>query len=54
MSSYMLAANEVLGAKVLATHEDGDVGGGDRLNDRSKRVEPKTGKTSKIQKSSKS
>ena len=51
ISSQVLAANEMLGARVLAADE---VGGGDRSNDRSKRGEPKTGKTSKVQKSSKS
>ena len=41
----MLAASEVLDAKVLAANEVGDIGGGDRLNDKSKCVEPKTGKS---------
>ena len=52
--SKVLAANEVLSARVLAANEVGDVRGGDGLNDGSKRVEPKTGKTSKVQKFSKS
>ena len=47
MLSQMLAANEMLGAKMLAANEDGNVGGGDGSNDGSKRVEPKTGKSSK-------
>ena len=54
MSSQVLAANEVLGARVLAADEVGSVGGGgDGSSDGSKRVEPKTGR-SKSQKSSKS
>ena len=54
MSSQVLAANEVLGAKVLAADEVGSVGGvGDGLSDGLKRVEPKTRK-SKGQKTSKS
>ena len=54
MSSQVLAANEVLGARVLAADEVGSVGGGgDRSSDGSKRVEPKTGR-SESQKSSKS
>ena len=43
----------MLGTKVLAANEVGDIGGDDRLSDRSKRVEPKTGR-SKSQKSAKS
>ena len=54
MSSQVLAANKVLDVRVLTTNDVGDVGGGDGLNDGSKRVEPKTGITSKVQKSSKS
>ena len=54
ISSQVLAANEVLGARVLAANEIGDVGGGDGSNDRSKHVEPKTGKTFKSRKLSKS
>ena len=43
MSFQVLAANEVLGAKVLAANEVGSVGGNsDGLSDGSKRVEPKT------------
>ena len=53
MSLQVLAINEVLSVKVLAVNEDGDVGGGDGLSDRSKRVEPKIGR-SKSQKSAKS
>ena len=54
MSSRVLAANEVLGARVLAADEVSSVGGGgDGSSDGSKRVEPKTGR-SKSQKSSKS
>ena len=54
MSSQVLAANEVLGARVLVADEVGSVGsGGDGLSDGSKRVEPKT-KRSKSQKLSKS
>ena len=56
ISSQMLAANEVLGARVLAADEVGSVGGsgGDELSDGSKRVEPKTGKSAKSRKLSKS
>ena len=50
----MLATNELLGARVLAADEVGDIRGGDGLNDGLKHVEPKTGKTSKVQKYSKS
>ena len=50
----MLAANEMLGARVLAANKVGDVRGADGSNDGSKRVEPKTRKTSKVQESSKS
>ena len=55
----MLAANEVLGARILVADEVSDVGDGDRSSDRSKHVEPKTGrlkgqKSAKSQKSSKS
>ena len=54
MSSQVLAANEVLGARVLAADEVGSVGGGgDGSSDGSKRVEPKTGR-SESQKLSKS
>ena len=55
-SSQVLAANEVLGARVLAADEVGSVGGGggDESSDGSKRVEPKTGKSAKSRKSSKS
>ena len=50
----MLAANEVLGARVLATNEFDSAGdGGDGSSDGSKRVEPKTGRL-ESQKSSKS
>ena len=43
MSSKVLAANKVLGAKVLAVNQAGDVGGSsDEFNNESKRVEPKT------------
>ena len=46
MSSQVLAANKVLGARVLAADKFGSVGGGgDRSSDRSKRVEPKTGRS---------
>ena len=51
--SQVFAANKVLEAKVLATNENGDVGSGNRLSDRSKRVKPKT-ERSKSQKSVKS
>ena len=44
MSLQVLIANEMLGAKVLITNKFGDNGGGDRLSDGSKRVEPKTRK----------
>ena len=59
MSSKVLTANGVLGARVLAANKDGDVSGNsDGLSDGSKRVELKTGrsegqKTSKSQKSAK-
>ena len=55
MLSQVLAANEVLGAKMLAANKFGDVGGGDRLNDRLKHIEPKTGrsKSKKLAKSQK-
>ena len=54
MSLQVLAANEMLAAGVLAADEISDVRRGDGSNDRSKRMEPKTGKISKVQKSSKS
>ena len=54
MSSQVFAANKVLGARVLAANDIGNVGGDDGLNDGSKGVEPKTRKTSKTQKLSKS
>ena len=54
MSSQILTANEVLGARMLAADEVGSVGGGgDGSSDGSKRVEPKTGR-SESQKLSKS
>ena len=53
MSSQVLAANEVLGARMLATNETGDVRGGDGSNNGSKRVEPKIGKLAKSLKLSK-
>ena len=54
MSSQVLAANKVLGARMLAADEVGSVGGGgDGSSDGSKRVEPKTGR-SESQKLSKS
>ena len=43
MSLQMLAANEMLGAKVLAANKIGDMEGGERLSDGSKRMEPKIG-----------
>ena len=45
MLSQVLAANEVLGAGVLAANKIGDVGGDDESSDRSKCVEPKTKKS---------
>ena len=43
MSLWVLAANEVLGARVLAANKVGDIGGGNiGSSNRSKRVEPKT------------
>ena len=54
MSSQVLAANEVLGTRVLAVDEVDNIDdGGDGSSDRSKRVEPKTG-GSESQKSAKS
>ena len=54
MSSQVLTANEVLGAKVLAVNKIGSIGGGgDGSSDGLKHVEPKTGR-SESQKSSKS
>ena len=54
ISSQVLVANEVLGARVLAANEVSSVdGGGDGLSDGSKRVEPKTGR-SESKKSAKS
>ena len=54
MTSQVLATNEVLGARMLAANEVGDVnGGGDRLNNGLKYVEPKT-RRSESQKTSKS
>ena len=55
----MLVANEMLGAKVLAANEVGDMWGGEGLSDGSKREEPKIGrsegqKLAKSRKSSKS
>ena len=49
----MLAANKMLGARMFTANEAGDVRGGDRSNDRSKHVEPKT-RRSESQKSAKS
>ena len=46
MSSQVLAANEVLGARVLAADEIGSAGSGnDGSSDGSKCVEPKTGRS---------
>ena len=42
MSSQVLTANKMLGTRVLAANEDGDVRSGDRSSNRSKRMEPKT------------
>ena len=54
MSSQVFAANEVLGAWVLAANKVGSVSASvDELSDGSKRVEPKTGR-SESQKSFKS
>ena len=53
ISSQVLAINKVLGAKVLDANEAGDLGGGKRLSDRFKRVEPKTARL-ESQKSAKS
>ena len=59
MSLPVLAANKLLGTRVLAANDVGNVDcGGDGSSDRSKRVEPKTRrsegqKTSKSQKSAK-
>ena len=45
MSSQVLAANKMLGARVLAADENCDLGGGgDGLSDGSKHVEPKIGR----------
>ena len=57
--SQELAANKVLGARVLAANEVDDVNGGDGSSDRLKHVEPKTTrlesqKTSKSQNLAKS
>ena len=54
ISSQMLAANEVLGARMLAANKTDDNGGDDRSNDGSKRIEPKTWKSAKSLKLSKS
>ena len=54
MSLQMLTTNELLVARVLAADEVGDIGGGDGLNDGSKRVKPKLEKSAKSLKSSKS
>ena len=59
ISSQVLAANKVLGDKVFAANKFDDMVGGDRLSDRSKRMETKIGrsesqKSAKFQKSSKS
>ena len=43
----MLAANEVLGARLLAANQNDDNGGGDGSNDESKCVEPKPKKLAK-------
>ena len=54
MSSQVLAANEVLGARVLAVNEVGALGGSsDISSDGLKRLEPKT-RRSESQKTSKS
>ena len=50
----MLVANKVPSIKMLATNEDDNVGGSNRLNDGSKYIESKIGITSKFQKLSKS
>ena len=47
MSSQMLTANKVLGARVLTADKLGDVGGSDGSNDGSKRVKPKSKKLAK-------
>ena len=54
ISSQVFATNNLLGARMLATNSNDDIVSGDESNDRLKRVEPKTGKTSKVQKFSKS
>ena len=54
MSSQVLAANEVLGAKVLTANKFDDNGGGDELNNRSKCVESKGKKSAKSKRPSKS
>ena len=50
----VIAANELLGAKMLAADEVDDVGGGDGSNDGLKYVEPKIRKSAKSLKLSKS
>ena len=45
MSSQVLAANEMLGAKVLAANEVGNMEGDNKLSNRLKRVESKTGRS---------
>ena len=49
MSSQVLAANKVLGVRMLAANEVGSVGGGgDGSSDGSKRMEPETGRSESI------
>ena len=47
MSSQVFVANEVLGTRVFAAIEVGDIGGGDESNNGSKRVKPKLEKLAK-------
>ena len=56
MSLQVLVANDVVGARMLAANEIGDVGGGNKSSDGSKHMEPKTGrlKSQKLAKSRKS
>ena len=53
MLSQVLAVNKMLGARVFAANKPSDIKGGDGSSDKSKRMEPKTGRL-ESQKSAKS
>ena len=47
MSSHVFATNKAQGTRMLVANKVVDIGGDDRSNDRSKYMEPKTGKLAK-------